>query len=300
MQNRQLRLAAANLTSLMRAILVASIWVLASAVACSHAPIAPQTHSTPTLLIEQSVAQPGAQTRIGIQFETDKDWHIYWKNPGDSGEPPQVHWQLPEGVTTGALQWPAPMRLDGPSGDGLRLPGKCGSAFHPEYSAHRPARDNLPIAGDLRWLVCHDTCIPQRAELKATMRIANTATVDPRAHALLDAAAERIPKPLPDALQLTATSTRDTLRLSIASNRKLSSSTIAHAVFFPAEPEQIDNAAPQKLENIGGVARLELKKSDHLQHDPEHLNGVLVLNEQDSYQVDVPIHDTTARKERKP
>jgi thiol:disulfide interchange protein DsbD len=163
----------------------------------------------------------------------------------------------------------------------------------------QPGSD-LPITGDLRWLVCHDTCIPQRAELKATLRIANATTLDHQAHALLDAAAERIPKPLPDALQLTATSTRDALRLSIASNRKLSSGTIARAVFFPAEPEQIDNAAPQKLENIGGVARLELKKSDHLQHDPERLNGVLVLNEQDSYQVDVPIRDTTAHKERKP
>jgi thiol:disulfide interchange protein DsbD len=246
------------------------------------------------------MAQPGAQTRIGIRFEIGRDWHIYWKNPGDSGEPPQVHWQLPEGVTTGALQWPAPMRLTDPAGTDYGYQGNVVLLSTLNIPATVQPGSDLPIAGDLRWLVCHDTCIPQRAELKATLRIANTAKVDPRVHTLLDAAAERIPKPLPVTLQLTATSTRDTLRLSIASNRKPSSSTIAHAVFFPAEPEQIDNTAPQKLENIGGVARLELKKSDHLQHDPEHLNGVLVLNERDTYQVDVPIHDTAARKEKKP
>jgi thiol:disulfide interchange protein DsbD len=257
-------------------------------------------HSTPTLLIEQSVAQPGAQTRVGIQLEIDKDWHICWKNPGDSGEPPQVHWQLPEGVTTEALQWPAPMRLTDSAGTDYGYQGNVVLLSTLNIPAAVQPDTNLPITGDLRWLVCHDTCIPQRAELKATLRIANTAKVDPQAHTLLDAAAERIPKALPVALQLTATSTRDTLRLSIASNRKLSSSAITHAVFFPAEPEQIDNAAPQKLENIGGAARLELKKSDHLQHDPEHLNGVLVLNEQDSYQVDVSIHGTTRHKERNP
>jgi len=247
------------------------------------------------------VAQPGAQTRIGIQFEIDKDWHIYWKNPGDSGESPQVHWQLPEGVTMGVLQWPAPMRLTNSAGTDYGYQGNVVLLSTLNIPAAVQPGSDLPIAGDLRWLVCHDTCIPQRAELKANIRIANPTTVDPRAHALLDAAAERIPRPLPDGLHLTVTRTRDTLRLSIASDTKPSSSTIAHPVFFPAEPEQIDNAAPQKLENLGSsVARLELKKSDHLQHDPEHLNGVLVLNQQDSYQVDVPIRGTTAHKERKP
>jgi thiol:disulfide interchange protein DsbD len=284
----------------MRAILFASMWVLASAIACSHAPKDPPTRSKAILLLEQSAAEPGTQTRIGIQFETDKDWHIYWKNPGDSGEPPRVHWQLPEGVTVGALQWPAPMRLNNTAGTDYGYEGSVVLLSALDIPATVQPGSNLPITGDLRWLVCHDTCIPQRAELKASMRIANTPTVDNRAHALLDAAAERIPKPLPDSFHLMATSTPDDLRLSIALNSKISSSTITHAVFFPAEPEQIDNAAPQKLENAGGVLRLELKKSDHLQRAPEHLNGVLVLNAQDSYQVEVPIRGSTAHKERKP
>jgi thiol:disulfide interchange protein DsbD len=154
---------------------------------------------------------------------------------------------------------------------------------------------SIAVAGDLRWLVCHDICIPQHAELRAKMRISNNATIDDRAHALLDTAAERIPGLLPDSYHLTATSSRDHLRLSIASSHN----KIAHVTFFPAEPEQIDNAAPQELANDGSIVRLELKKSDHLQRDPESLEGVLVLNEKDSYQIDVPLHSETAHKERK-
>ena len=75
---------------------------------------------------------------------------------------------------------------------------------------------------------------------------------------------------------------------------------IAHAVFFPAEPEQIDNAAPQKLENIGGGDGWNSRNQIIYSTIPEHLKGVLVLNEQDSYQVDVPIRNTTAHKERNP
>jgi DsbC/DsbD-like thiol-disulfide interchange protein len=42
---------------------------------------------------------------------TDDGWHIYWQNPGDSGEPPRIKWQLPSGVTATALEWPTPMRM---------------------------------------------------------------------------------------------------------------------------------------------------------------------------------------------
>lgn len=71
----------------MRSMLIVSMCVLAYTTACSRGPRELRAHSTATLLREQPVAQPGTQTRIGIQFEMDKDWHIYWKNPGDSGEP---------------------------------------------------------------------------------------------------------------------------------------------------------------------------------------------------------------------
>jgi hypothetical protein len=74
---------------------------------------------------------------------------------------------------------------------------------------------------------------------------------------------------------------------------------ITHAEFFPGEPEQIDNAAPQRLANSGGIVRLALKKSDHLQREPERLKGVLVLNKEDSYQLDVPVRTSAQRKRRK-
>lgn len=278
----------------MRAMSIASICVLAFATACSHVSPDPHAHSKATLLLEQPVAQPGTQTRIGIQFETDKDWHIYWKNPGDSGEPPRVRWQLPEGVTAGPIQWPTPMRMNNSAGTDYGYQGNAVLLSTLNISKAVQSGSSVLMVGDLSWLVCHDICIPQHAELRAKMRISNNASIDHRVHELLDTAAERIPGPLPDRVHLTATSSRDHLRLSIASN-----DNVAHAVFFPAEPEQIDNAAPQELANDGSIVRLELKKSDHLQRDPESLEGVLVLNEQNSYQIDVPLHSETAHKERK-
>jgi thiol:disulfide interchange protein DsbD len=232
--------------------------------------------------------------RVGIRLETEKGWHVYWKNPGDSGEPPQIHWQLPEGITAEPLQWPSPMRLKTSAGTDYGYEGNVVllSALAIPNSIH-PGSD-LTIGGDLRWLVCRDTCMPQRASLSAKVRISNGTTIDNNAHTLLTSATDHLPKPLPDNLHLTAASSQNDLRLSF-----VSPSNIKNAEFFPAEPEQVDNDAPQGLAAKGGVIWLELKKSDHLQHDPERLKGLLVLDGYESYQLDVPIQNLTAHKEGK-
>ena len=40
----------------------------------------------------------------------ENGWHVYWRNPGDSGLATALNWTLPPGVTAGELQWPYPHR----------------------------------------------------------------------------------------------------------------------------------------------------------------------------------------------
>jgi DsbC/DsbD-like thiol-disulfide interchange protein len=271
----------------MRPLLLASLCALACIAACSSAPPPqqpPAVHSTPSLVVLQSTAQPGSQVTVGIRFQMDKDWHIYWLNPGDSGEPPRVLWQLPQGVTASALAWPTPVRMPNPAGTDFGYQGDAVLLSTLSVPASVQPGANLPIVADLRWLVCHDICMPQRAELKANLPIAAASVVDPRAQQLLDSASARIPRALPSSFHLTAASSPDHFRLSFVSATKP-----ATALFFPAVPEQIDNAAPQQLSATGSTTQLELKKADNLQRDPARLEGLLVLNGQDSYQVNIPI-----------
>ena len=46
---------------------------------------------------------------IGLRFIIKKDWHIYWKNPGDSGTSPRVKWR--DGLSIGAIDWPYPKKI---------------------------------------------------------------------------------------------------------------------------------------------------------------------------------------------
>lgn len=275
-------------SSSMRGLSASCVFLLVLS-ACSHTP-RPLTHSRATLIIEQSAIMPGSRLNFGIQFVTDSGWHIYWQNPGDSGEPPRIQWQLPAGVTVGTLDWPTPTRLTTKAGTDYGYEGTTVLLSSLQLPAMaQPGR--MEAIGDLRWLVCSDICIPQRTQIKVPVRIAQTASIDDSAHRLLQAATEHVPKPLPASMRPVAASSADSFRLTLVSNEP-----ITQAQFFPSEEEQVDNGAAQELTSDLGGTSLTLKKSQYLRKDPPRLRGVIVLNQRDAYQLDVPIHSSAAQK----
>ena len=54
------------------------------------------------LVLPQSTLYPGGPNSAGLYFKLEPGWHVYWQNAGDSGEPPRIHWTLPDGVTASA------------------------------------------------------------------------------------------------------------------------------------------------------------------------------------------------------
>src|SRR3974390_1751286 len=61
------------------------------------------------LIAPDGQLRPGSNS-AGLYFKLEPVWHVYWKNPGDAGEPPHVKWTLPAGITAGPLQFPVPKR----------------------------------------------------------------------------------------------------------------------------------------------------------------------------------------------
>jgi thiol:disulfide interchange protein DsbD len=105
----------------------------------------------------------GQTLQLGLRIDHQPHWHTYWKNPGDSGLPTLLEWQLPGGVTAGEIEWPTPKQL--PLGplvnfgfeDTLLLP----------VTVQVPAGFNaetLDVKLRAEWLVCKDVCIPESGE----------------------------------------------------------------------------------------------------------------------------------------
>ena len=56
--------------------------------------------------------EPGSQLCVALALTMEEGWHIYWKNPGDSGLPTSIQWNLPEGFSVEETKWPYPQRFE--------------------------------------------------------------------------------------------------------------------------------------------------------------------------------------------
>ena len=67
-------------------------------------------HVTARLVADRTPIAPGETVDLALIFEIQPGWHTYWRNPGDSGDPPRLAWTLPAGVTEGVR--PQAARID--------------------------------------------------------------------------------------------------------------------------------------------------------------------------------------------
>lgn len=51
---------------------------------------------------------PGTLFHLAVVVRMRDGWHTYWEHPGDSGAPPTIEVDAPEGFTVGAVRFPRP------------------------------------------------------------------------------------------------------------------------------------------------------------------------------------------------
>ena len=241
-------------------------------------------HARVELVSQQGNVVPNRQLWLGVHFVLEKDWHIYWANPGDSGQPPVLQWQLPSGFSAGTIRWPRPEKL--------RRSSLADYGYQDDVVLLVPiqvagglkdgAREELKLQA--KWLICADVCIPDHAELHLSLPASSTPLQDQNQAALFQAARKRLPRPWPRSWKASAASQKNDFVLSISSGKP-----IPAAEFFPLTPEQIENAAPQPLQTTPAGAKISLKKSDQLLKPIHVLKGLLVLGGTESYLVEAPV-----------
>jgi thiol:disulfide interchange protein len=140
-------------------------------------------------------ASAGKPVWLGLVIEHAPHWHTYWKNPGDSGLPTTLAWQLPAGVSAGEIAWPTPSRL--PIGPLVNY-GFEGKLLLPVPVTVAPdfKGESLNVKLSAQWLVCKDVCIPQQGDF--TLRVPVKATTAANS-ALFSAAWAAQPKDATDA-----------------------------------------------------------------------------------------------------
>lgn len=188
----------------MRATLTAALGSLMLSVLPAAAPLQERPTQRPEpprvrlrLLSEVDSLAGGEEFLLGLSYKLSPHWHIYWKNPGDSGLATRADLIAPPGFEVGPLLFPGPDRIMAP-GDlvnfgyerevvlfwRVRAPEDLGDATSFEFEAQS------------EWLVCKEEC--ERGDGEA--RVALPRALEGKAPTFdsepFGASLQRLPKPL--------------------------------------------------------------------------------------------------------
>ncbi|MCC6764597.1 MAG: thioredoxin family protein [Deltaproteobacteria bacterium] len=252
------------------------------------APIRPATavmvsakHLDVELVSDVAAAAPGGTFRLGVRFVPEKGWHVYWRNPGDSGEPPRIEWMLPAGLTAGALEWPTPERIPVGPLAAFGYPGEVLLAAPVAVARDVAAGAPLPLRAQAKWLVCNDDeCIPGGATLALTLPVGEGAAVAPEMARLF--AARALPEKPPASWRVAARIDREHVTLEVDGASVALGTT---PFFFAAERGALDASAPQPFTQRADGFALALTPRAAA---PTRLTGVLRVGDR-AYGIDAPV-----------
>ncbi len=155
--------------------------------------VAAQSASVEASLVSaRSAVVPGESFWVGVQLKMKDGWHVYWRNPGESGYATSVEWDLPKGVKVGPLLWPIPAKY---VDSGI-------TTFIYEKEVILPclieldkglAEGPVTLKGKVAWLECKDSCLPGSANVELGITVGKAAAPAP-GEALIEKWQTQLPK----------------------------------------------------------------------------------------------------------
>jgi DsbC/DsbD-like thiol-disulfide interchange protein/cytochrome c biogenesis protein CcdA len=237
------------------------------------------------LVSDRAVLVPGEAATVALRLRAIPGWHTYWRNPGDSGEPTRIEWQLPRGFSAGEIEWPVPERI--PVGPLMNF------GYHGEVllltrvvpPADLPAGKPVTLRAKANWLVCEVQCIQEEGELALTLPVAGAGAPDARWSKPIADARSRLPLAAPAGWRFGARGEEGGASLAITPP---AGTELKQAFFLPFEEGKIEPAKPQALSREGGTYRLALPATAQPVGPFERVSGIFVLEDK-AFTVDTPI-----------
>jgi len=245
-----------------------------------------------SLVAEDSSVQHDRPFWLALRMELQDHWHSYWKNPGDTGMPLNIEWNLPKGYTVTNFKWPTPKKFDkdGMIGFGYEKDAIFLVEITPPQKNKNPSKE-LPISGQARWLACSDSfCVPGDSEIAINLPVGEK-EVNEDNKALFTNSRQALPF---TAVSYEAKKSNGLIELEIEVDCT-EKNCFSSAVFFPEQRKVINSQDGVLLTNQGdGKYHLLLK--EHTSHQASHLKGLVELSSDEKthlIEIDLPISSDT-------
>lgn len=226
-------------------------------------------HDGVSIITASDTYDGSGQLLLALRINLQPNWHTYWKNPGDAGEPAQLYVQIKgeDIIQKTPIEWPIPQqKLE----NGVMSYIYENDVILPFYVKVRSQNisPKLDINIRAKWLVCDDICIPQEGMFTLSLPKGKFSASSQR-DSILQALANRPHHPTWP-VYITPTG------MLWLQRTPLDIKDINKAWFIPETPGVIDQAANQPSSIQKNLLTLQLKLTKTFSKG-ESLAGLLFL-----------------------
>ena len=246
------------------------------------------------LMFPSQLVRPGSQLEVVVQFYIEPGWHLYWKNPGDTGLAPTFDWQLPAGMKMQEMKWPVPSYFE-----------RGGTAFYgydkaPQWIATFDLDENMaegtyPITLSAFWLACDGSCVPSSQQFEISLTVSASAPPLPPLQALIEAK-KNIPIPIGEG---SAVLEKDLLVLRIPVSEE-KTARINSVIVFPETSGIFTVDQHPVWKRIGDILEISINCLPHAKDrliQSKRFIGLVQLrtpSSQTTYALDIPTQSSAA------
>lgn len=142
--------------------------ILVTGCAAAYAQEGPRVRAR--LVADTATIEPGSTFNLGVHFEIEDGWHIYWRNPGGAGLATAVDFELPDGFMAGPLRWPLPVAFEQSEGiPGYGYEGSVVLAAEIAVPGDLDTSRSAKARAEVSWLACKGVCVLGSAELETSL-----------------------------------------------------------------------------------------------------------------------------------
>ena len=228
-------------------------------------------HARTRLIAEATGVAPGGTVALALAQDVQEGWHVYWKNPGDSGLPLDFVWTLPDGAATTGIDYPTPRRI------AIGQLVNFGHEGAPTFLTSVTVPDNatvgslLEIGLEATWLICADICVPETGTFQISIPIVDAPQTDDATALIFADARSALPTPLPGDAYFSVNG--KTLDLDLPDIK-----SAGGVYFFPDTEGLSEPAAAQDAKRKNGRLLISVKGGPALAQIGERVGGVVAVD----------------------
>lgn len=227
---------------------------------------------------------------IGVLINLKDDWHIYWRNPGDSGLPTDIRFALPNGGVASEIKFPTPKIFY--ADDIVNYGYSHQVLLISEISIPKSfSQKEISISAKLSSLICKDICKSFDTTLTLKISLSENYFAEKSISDLFYRTRELLP--IKD-YNIKISAVKKSNSISLLLDKYFATGIeIKSFNFYPYQEVIFKNKVNQVNNDLGKYLELVLEPEPFRSEEPKEVSGIILLNDNKSksYEINIPIKD---------